>query len=87
MSKVNIKNVSKDRGPFYCDLSDKSSLVLQFGQSKTLEENLLTEYIRRRASLGYLIITPIIDTTNMFQPKEEKTSGKKKPQNKIKEVK
>ena len=89
MSKVKIKNVSKDKSPFYCGLANNSSLALQFGQTKTVEENLLTDYIKRRAKLGFLLLTQVkVEEPTEVQSKVEDkvTSGKKKTTNKNKEV-
>ena len=89
MSKVKIKNISKSKSPIYCGLKDNSSLSLQFGQSLTVSESLLTDYIKRRAKLGFLLLTQVkVEEPTEVQSKVEDkvTSGKKKTTNTNKEV-
>lgn len=59
MAKVTIKNVTKSKSILSCDLSDKSSLILLYGESRTLDDSLITDYLRRRASAGDYKITPV----------------------------
>ena len=85
MSKVNIKNVSRDKSPFYCGLSDNTSLSLQYGQVKTIDKSLVTDYIFRMADNNVLFITDIPEELQTSD-KDNKQSGKKKATNKLKEV-
>ena len=78
MSMVKIKNVSRDKGPLYCNLKDGTSLALQYGQSKTVSDELLTNYIQRRASLGHVIITQA-KSSESSEMNVAKSKGKKKP--------
>lgn len=91
MSKVKIKNVSKSYSPFYCGLADDSSLALQYGQFKIVDKSLITPYIERRARIGELHLTEIVQK-NEVQAKEESDKqdkakgGNKKTTNNNKEV-
>lgn len=77
MSMVKIKNVSRDKGPLYCNLIDGTSLTLQYGQSKTVSDELLTNYIQRRASLGHVTITQAKSSEDGMNV--AKSKGRKKP--------
>ena len=46
------------------------------GDTKYIEENLLTGYLKRRASLGYLSITPVEEKTEKFSTKNKKVVEK-----------
>lgn len=82
MSMVKIKNVSSSKSPFYCGLSDNSSLSLQFGQSSTVDESLLTDYIKRRAKLGDLLITQLKSEVKSNTEQTKTNGGKKVTTNK-----
>lgn len=91
MSKVKIQNVSKSHSPFYCGLADNSSLALQYGQSEIVEKSLITPYIERRAKVGDLLLTEVIQKTDATKVKEDsdkqdKAKGGKKTTNTNKEV-
>lgn len=90
MSKVKIQNVSKSHSPFYCGLADNSSLALQYGQSMIVEKSLITPYIERRAVLGDLLLTEVIQknysTVKEDSDKQDKAKGGKKTTNNDKEV-
>lgn len=82
MSKVKIQNVSKSHSPFYCGLSDNSSLSLQYGQSVTVEKSLITPYIERLAKERNLLLTEITPRTGTSSKESDSTDkskgGKKK---------
>ena len=90
MSKVKIQNVSKSHSPFYCGLADNSSLALQYGQSEIVEKSLITPYIERRAKVGDLLLTEVIQKTDATvkedSDKQDKAKGGKKTTNTNKEV-
>ena len=83
MSKVKIENISKTKSPFYCGLADKSSLALQYGQSKIVDETLVTDYIKGRQKAGVLKITviPIPKVEEKKTSDSNKTNGGKKNKN------
>ena len=77
MSKVKIRNIARDLSPVYCTLAyKKTSFSLMHGDTKYIEENLLTGYLKRRASLGYLSITPVEEKTEKFSTKNKKVVEK-----------
>ena len=81
MSKVKIENISKTKSPFYCGLADKSSLALQYGQSKIVDETLVTDYIKGRQKAGVLKITVIPKVEEKKTSDSNKTNGGKKNKN------
>ena len=81
MSKVKIENISKTKSPFYCGLADKSSLALQYGQSKIVDESLVTDYIKGRQKAGVLKITVIPKVEEKKTSDSNKTNGGKKNKN------
>ena len=81
MSKVKIQNVSKSHSPFYCGLADKSSLALQYGQSKIVDESLVTDYIKGRQKAGVLKITVIPKVEEKKTSDSNKKNGGKKNEN------
>lgn len=81
MSKVKIENISKTKSPFYCGLADKSSLALQYGQSKIVDETLVTDYIKGRQEAGVLKITVIPKVEEKKTSDSNKTNGGKKNKN------
>ena len=81
MSKVKIENISKTKSPFYCGLADKSSLALQYGQSKIVDETLVTDYIKGRQKAGVLKITIIPKVEEKKTSDSNKTNGGKKNKN------
>ena len=81
MSKVKIENISKTKSPFYCGLADKSSLALQYGQSKIVDETLVTDYIKGRQKAGVLKITVIPKVGEKKTSDSNKTNGGKKNKN------
>ena len=81
MSKVKIENISRTKSPFYCGLADKSSLSLQYGQSKIVDETLVTDYIKGRQKAGVLKITVIPKVEEKKTGDSNKTNGGKKNKN------
>ena len=81
MSKVKIENISKTKSPFYCGLADKSSLALQYGQSKIVDETLVTAYIKGRQKAGVLKITVIPKVEEKKTSDSNKKNGGKKNKN------
>ena len=81
MSKVKIENISRTKSPFYCGLADKSSLALQYGQSKIVDETLVTDYIKGRQKAGVLKITVIPKVEEKKTSDSNKTNGGKKNEN------
>lgn len=81
MSKVKIENISRTKSPFYCGLADKSSLALQYGQSKIVDETLVTDYIKGRQKAGVLKITVIPKVEEKKTSDSNKTNGGKKNKN------
>ena len=81
MSKVKIENISKTKSPFYCGLADKSSLALQYGQSKIVDESLVTGYIKGRQKAGVLKITVIPKVEEKKTSDSNKKNGGKKNEN------
>ena len=81
MSKVKIENISKTKSPFYCGLADKSSLALQYGQSKIVDETLVTDYIKGRQKAGVLKITVIPKVEEKKTSDSNKTNGGRKNKN------
>ena len=81
MSKVKIENISMTKSPFYCGLADKSSLALQYGQSKIVDETLVTDYIKGRQKAGALKITVIPKVEEKKTSDSNKTNGGKKNKN------
>ena len=81
MSKVKIENISKTKSPFYCGLADKSSLALQYGQSKIVDETLVTDYIKGRQKAGVLKITVIPKVEEKKTSDSNKKNGGKKNEN------
>lgn len=83
MSKVKITNVSKSKSPLYCGLKDGSSLSLQYGQSKIVEDSLLTPYLNRRIKYGDYKVAKLAEEVKTEVKQEDtdnkvKNSGKKK---------
>ena len=81
MSKVKIENISRTKSPFYCGLADKSSLALQYGQSKIVDETLVTDYIKGRQKAGVLKIPVIPNVEEKKTSDSNKTNGGKKNKN------
>ena len=81
MSKVKIENISKTKSPFYCGLADKSSLALQYGQSKIVDESLGTDYIKGIQKAGVLKITVIPKVEEKKTSDSNKKNGGKKNEN------
>ena len=81
MSKVKIENISRTKSPFYCGLADKSSLALQYGQSKIVDETLVTDYIKCRQKAGVLKITVIPKVEEKKTSDSNKKNGGKKNEN------
>ena len=78
MSKVKITNVTKSKSPFYCGLSDNTSVALQYGQSMTVDETLLTDYVRGRQKVGVLKITSLPNLVEKTNGSVKKVNGGKK---------
>ena len=81
MSKVKIENISRTKSPFYCGLADKSSLALQYGQSKIVDETLVTDYIKGRQKAGVLKITVIPKVEEKKTSDSNKKNGGKRNEN------
>ena len=73
MQKVVIENVSRSKSPLSLNFKDHSSVILGYGKSITVNEELLTPYINRRAKAGDFTLKRVNDTVK--QPVKKKADS------------
>lgn len=86
MSKVTITNVSKSQAPMSLNFKDHSSAILSYRKSITVEEDLLTPYIRRMTRTGDFKIKKLGDSKPPVKKFTEEDAPKKESKKEDKKV-